>query len=56
MEVTPEKLTCTMFGVETTQQPPRNGQPQKTVLARFEVPNGLVQLRRTDIVPGPGTP
>jgi alkaline phosphatase D len=56
MEVTREKLTCTMFGVETTQQPPQNGQPQKSVLARFEVPNGLVQLRRTDIVPGPGTP
>ena len=29
MEVTPEKLTYTMFGVETTQQPPRNGQPQR---------------------------
>ncbi len=53
MEVTREKLTCTMFGVETTQQPPRNGQPQKSVLARFEVSNGLVQLRRTDVVPAP---
>jgi alkaline phosphatase D len=27
MEVTREKLTCTMFGVETTQQPTQNGQP-----------------------------
>ena len=53
MEVTREKRTCTMLGVETTQQPPRNGQPQKSVLAQFEVPNGLVQLRRTDIVPAP---
>ena len=53
MEVTQERLTCTMFGVETTQQPPQNGQPQKSVLARFEIPNGLVQLQRTDIVPTP---
>ena len=53
MEVTREKLTCTMFGVDTTQQPPQNGQPQKSVLARFEVPNGLVQLQRTDVVPAP---
>ena len=53
MEVTREKRTCSMLGVETTQQPPRNGQPQKSVLAQFEVPNGLVQLRRTDIVPAP---
>ena len=51
MEVTREKLTCTMFGVETTQQPPQNGQPQKSVLARFEVPSGLVNLQRTDLVP-----
>lgn len=53
MEVTQEKPTCAMFGVETTQQPPQNGQPQKSVLARFEAPNGLVQLQRTDIVPTP---
>ena len=53
MEVTQERLTCTMFGVETTQQPPQNGQPRKSVLARFEVPNGLGQLQRTDIVPTP---
>src|SRR5918998_1049268 len=26
---------------------------QKSVLARFEIPNGLVQLQRTDIVPKP---
>ncbi len=25
MEVTREKPICTMFGVETTQQPPQNG-------------------------------
>ena len=56
MEVTQEKLTCTMFGVETTQQPPQGTQPEKSVLARFEVPSGLVNLQRTDIVPGPGTP
>ncbi len=28
MEITREKLIWTMFGVETTQQPPQNGQPQ----------------------------
>ena len=53
MEVTREKLVCTMIGVESTQQPPRDGQPQRSVLARFEVPNGLVQIRRTDLVPNP---
>lgn len=56
MEVTQEKLTCTMFGVETTQQDPQQNPPDRTVLARYEVPSGLVNLQRTDIVPGPGTP
>lgn len=45
MEVTPEKLTCTMKNVTTTQ----SRQSQLQTLARFEVPAGEVRITRTDL-------
>ncbi len=49
MEVTRDRLVCTMIAVSTTQQE----RSDRYVLARFEVPDGLVQIRRTDVVPTP---
>lgn len=47
IEVTKSKLTCTMKAVNTIQQP----QARLRTLARFEVPAGKVEVRRTDVSP-----
>lgn len=52
MEVTPNALTCTMKAVSTIQEP----QAEAFTLAQFRVPEGRVEIQRTDVPAAVSTP
>jgi len=52
LEVTEEALTCTMKSVSTIQEP----QAELRTLAEFRVPDGRVEITRTDVPGAPGSP
>ncbi len=53
MKVTKNELICTMKNVDTIRRPQND--PTSEVLAQFRVPEGQVQIQRTDL-PGPPLP
>ena len=52
MEVKKDELICTMKAVRTIQEP----QSEMYTLARFRVPDGQVEIQRTDVPAAISTP